>query len=339
MIEQVRLTDRAGEFRNRPPIAHFDAWFARSYFAAFDDWRAGRGALPAAWAVAFDAADRRSARGLGDLLLGLNAHISRDLTYAVAHTFRGSGRAMDPDYLLISRLVQQVSPKALADISARFDPTVAVAELPLAVARGQKSLGALVLAWTGQAWRNGTALRNATLAGRVALERKIEATALRRARAIAAATSYLTPLGSRRRDAYCAAQRRKGAVAGAAQPSRGRGDKAAPTVLCDLSLRCTGLVSRWTRIEGLKGRAVIGAKSFYLNGCLGCHRYLGDGRTRFAAPDLTAEGRRNRGVDWQIELLRCPSCVLAGIPMPPLPFIRVRDVAIFLEASKGASRR
>ena len=54
---------------------------------------------------------------------------------------------------------------------------------------------------------------------------------------------------------------------------------------------------------------------------------------------MTAEGRLNRGVEWQIELLRCPSCVLAGIPMPPLPFIRVRDVAIFLEASQGRKNR
>ena len=84
---------------------------------------------------------------------------------------------------------------------------------------------------------------------------------------------------------------------------------------------------------------MTGAKSFYLNGCLACHQYLGDGRTRFASPDLTAEGRLNRGVEWQIELLRCPSCVLAGIPMPPLPFIRVRDVAIFLEASQGRKNR
>jgi hypothetical protein len=112
-----------------------------------------------------------------------------------------------------------------------------------------------------------------------------------------------------------------------------------PTLLCSYSRRCTMLVARWSRIEGLHGSAIVGAKAFYLNGCLGCHRYLGDGKTRYAAPDLTAEARRNRGVAWQIRLLRCPTCVLAGVPMPPLPFIRVRDVAIFLEASKGPRPR
>jgi cbb3-type cytochrome oxidase cytochrome c subunit len=84
---------------------------------------------------------------------------------------------------------------------------------------------------------------------------------------------------------------------------------------------------------------VVGAKAFIVNGCLACHGYLGDGATRLAALDLTAEGTRHRGVEWQLKLLRCPTCVLAGIPMPPLPFIHARDVAVFLEASKGAALR
>jgi hypothetical protein len=210
MIGQVRLTDRAGKFRNRPQVTHFDAWFARSYLDAFDNWRAGRGAVPGAWAAAFGAAARRSIRGLGDLLLGLNAHISRDLAYAVAASFPGHAKAMDPDYLLVSGLVQQVSARALVDISARFDPTIAVAELPLTVSAGQKGLGALVAVWTGEAWRNGTALRDAAPGARAAIKRKIESTAKRRARLIVAATSYLTLGGSQLRDAYCAAQRGNG---------------------------------------------------------------------------------------------------------------------------------
>ncbi len=80
---------------------------------------------------------------------------------------------------------------------------------------------------------------------------------------------------------------------------------------------------------------MVGAKAFNVNGCLACHRYLGDGATRLGAPDLTAEGKLHRGVEWQLKLLRCPTCVVAGIPMPPLPFIHARDVAVFLEASKG----
>jgi cbb3-type cytochrome oxidase cytochrome c subunit len=65
---------------------------------------------------------------------------------------------------------------------------------------------------------------------------------------------------------------------------------------------------------------------------------LGTGGGFKGAPDLSAEGRRHRGIAWQIRHLRCPSCVVPGSPMPrfvPLGLARLRAIAIFLEASKG----
>jgi cbb3-type cytochrome oxidase cytochrome c subunit len=73
-------------------------------------------------------------------------------------------------------------------------------------------------------------------------------------------------------------------------------------------------------------------------GCLNCHFYLGTGGGFNGAPDLTAEGRKNRGVGWQIRHLDCPSCLVSGSPMPSfraLGPVRLRRLAIFLEASKG----
>jgi hypothetical protein len=40
-------------------------------------------------------------------------------------------------------------------------------------------------------------------------------------------------------------------------------------------------------------------------------------------------------VAWQVKLLRCPSCAITGTSMPALQFVDVRDVASFLEASRG----
>ena len=76
---------RAGRFRHRAAMAHLDAWFARYYLDARDTWHAGRRAsVSQAWQVAFRASAARSVRGMGDLLLGMNAHISRDLAHVVA---------------------------------------------------------------------------------------------------------------------------------------------------------------------------------------------------------------------------------------------------------------
>jgi mono/diheme cytochrome c family protein len=80
---------------------------------------------------------------------------------------------------------------------------------------------------------------------------------------------------------------------------------------------------------------------FYLfsgAGCTACHTYLGSGGSQLGAPDLSAIGSRNLGVDFQIRHLECPSCVNAGSPMPPFKSLgvsRLRQLALFLEASKG----
>jgi hypothetical protein len=327
MTEQVRATARAGLFRNPHLLAHFDAWFARFYFSALDNWRAGRhDAVALSWQVALGAAGSRSVRGTGDLLLTLNAHVTDDLAHAVAEAFPSRGSAIDPDFLLVDRIIERLSSRALQELSARFDPGIALAELPISVRAGKATLGALITLWRNEAWRNGIALRTVSGQARKAVEARIESTAEVRALAIRNATAYLPVVqSSRSRDAYCAAHRTAPAA----------GARLDLVELCDLSQRCTARVTHWTSVEGLKGRAVVGAKAFNVNGCLACHRYLGDGTTRLAAPDLTAEGKLNRGVEWQLKLLRCPTCVLAGVPMPPLPFIHARDVAVFLEASKG----
>src|SRR5579872_2256168 len=70
----IRAAARAGRFRNPALMSLFTTFFARLYTRAFDAWRAGRHeAVPAAWRVAFSAADQREVSGLGDLLLGMNA--------------------------------------------------------------------------------------------------------------------------------------------------------------------------------------------------------------------------------------------------------------------------
>jgi menaquinol-cytochrome c reductase cytochrome b/c subunit len=97
-------------------------------------------------------------------------------------------------------------------------------------------------------------------------------------------------------------------------------------------------VPHWVSQEKLPPAAVPGAKLFAVAGCTACHTYLGTGSSNLGAPDLTAIGTRNLGVDFQIRHLRCPSCVNPGSPMPKFASLgdkRLHDLALFLEASKG----
>jgi menaquinol-cytochrome c reductase cytochrome b/c subunit len=97
-------------------------------------------------------------------------------------------------------------------------------------------------------------------------------------------------------------------------------------------------VPTWVKAEKLPPAAVPGAKLFASSGCTACHTYLGSGGSQLGAPDLTNIGTRNLGITFQINHLKCPSCVNPGSPMPKFASLgdkRLRELAIFLEASKG----
>jgi menaquinol-cytochrome c reductase cytochrome b/c subunit len=99
-------------------------------------------------------------------------------------------------------------------------------------------------------------------------------------------------------------------------------------------------VPSWAKQQGFTNDpvAVEGAKLFAVAGCLNCHTYLGAGSTNLGAPDLSAEGAKNKGVDFQVAHLKCPACVNPGSPMPSFQGLgdeRLKQLATFLEASKG----
>jgi menaquinol-cytochrome c reductase cytochrome b/c subunit len=99
-------------------------------------------------------------------------------------------------------------------------------------------------------------------------------------------------------------------------------------------------VPAWAKKQGFSGnqQAVAGANLFAVSGCLNCHTYLGNGGGFAGAPDLTAEGAKNKGIAFQVSHLKCPSCVNSGSPMPSFAGLgdaRLKQLATFLEASKG----
>ena len=97
-------------------------------------------------------------------------------------------------------------------------------------------------------------------------------------------------------------------------------------------------VPSWVKKNKLPPEAVPGATLFASIGCLNCHSYLGTGGGYSGAPDLSAEGAKGKGIQFQINHLKCPSCVNAGSPMPPFAALgdqRIHQLAVFLEASKG----
>jgi len=99
-------------------------------------------------------------------------------------------------------------------------------------------------------------------------------------------------------------------------------------------------IPSWEAKQGFTGnqQAIDGANLFAESGCTNCHTYLGTGSSNLGAPDLSAEGAKNKGIEFQVNHLTCPACVNSGSPMPSFAGLgteRLRQLAEFLEASKG----
>ncbi|HET8613999.1 MAG TPA: DUF5995 family protein [Actinomycetales bacterium] len=196
-----------GYYQDVPYFNHVDAVFARYYTDAYDGWKRGdRAAVPQSWLLAFDAADARKVSGSGDLLLGMNAHINRDLPYvmAAAGLVAPDGTSRKADYDAVEKWLYDATAPLIAELATRFDPTMDDTADPFGI--GNWTLFQLVSGWREQAWRNAEALVSAsTPEARAVVEANIEANADSIARGLLASQSYGLLSSTAPRDSYCAA--------------------------------------------------------------------------------------------------------------------------------------
>lgn len=184
-------------------VNHEDAVFARYYFDAYDAWAAGNvAATPKAWQVALDAADRKLVDGSTDMLLGINAHINRDLAYVLWQIglVKPDGTSRKPDHDKVNYFLNQVN--FFSEAHNRFDSSVSEVVPP-----GYMSA---IQGWREEAWRNAERLRAAENdpVQLAQVKQSIEDAAYAEALSIKAGGLYVAPLKTTdARDAYCAAKR------------------------------------------------------------------------------------------------------------------------------------
>jgi hypothetical protein len=196
-----------GRFQDAGFISHEDAVFASYYFKAFDAYKNGDVLhTPGAWQVAFDAARDKSVQGIGNLMLGMNAHINRDLPfvlYSIGLT-APNGSSRKPDHDEINNVLYEAYEPAIAEGARRFDSSLSQYTGPSASDSGIQS----VIAWREEAWRNAERLAWASSdAERAAISQQIEAAANLEAQVLKATYSNSLGQTSAARDAFCAAHR------------------------------------------------------------------------------------------------------------------------------------
>jgi Family of unknown function (DUF5995) len=207
VTEEYRRTIDTPFFDDTPFVNHEDTIFARYYFAAYDAWAAGRiDRVPPAWRIAFDAARAHEVSASGDLLLGINAHVQRDLPlvlYAIG-LVRPDGTSRKPDHDRVNAILNRVTDDVLAEIARRFDPTVDDTQLPTGL--DDAALFQTLAAWREKAWRSAELLAAApTPEARELVVAGIEHDAATEAQGIVTATHYVPLLqSSGPRDSFCA---------------------------------------------------------------------------------------------------------------------------------------
>ena len=211
----VRMTQTYGWSREIPgyyedvPFAnHQDAVFAKYYTDAYYAYGSGDlASVPKAWRIAFDASRDKRVSATGSLLLGMNAHINRDLPFVLAGVglVAPDGSSRKPDYDAVEQWLHTATEPLLVEIASRFDPTADDANDPYGLSN--LTLFQVVSGWREAAWRNAEALVSApTPQARALVAASIEAEATTGAQTLLSTQSYTPPLtSSGPRDLWCAA--------------------------------------------------------------------------------------------------------------------------------------
>jgi len=206
--EYRRATTTPGFFSDPAFVNHEDAVFAKYYFEAYDNWHAGRtGQVPAAWQLAFSAADGRQVSGAGNMLLGISAHVNRDLPFVLEGIglVKPDGSSRKPDHDKVNVFLNRVTIPLLAEMARRFDPSVSSTDVQ-GTMLDETTLFQLMQTWRELAWRNAELLAAAPNAqARALVAQTIETDAAATQQALKLQYGYLVPVtSSAGRDAWCA---------------------------------------------------------------------------------------------------------------------------------------
>jgi hypothetical protein len=193
-------------FADRERLIYEDALFAEYYFQmhkANDEHRFTD--VPEAWQIALKAAASGDVSAVQDMLLGINAHVQRDMPFVLAGVGlrQRNGKSTKPDHDRVNDILEAAFDPIVKEIAQYYDPNTAVLApdaLPVDNVLGLE----MVKVWRENVWRNAERLIKARNddARYKRIKRGIEANAARWARLI---VSVKVPGEPAARNAFCAA--------------------------------------------------------------------------------------------------------------------------------------
>ncbi len=161
--------------------------FAGDYFNAVAACEAGAPAAPAVWRRTFAAAGQPQTAAIQNLLLGVNAHVNYDLTFAVvdllvpewADLSEAERRARYEDFCQVNRIIAETVDQVQDEVLERHSPAMDLVDRLLGPL-DEWIASRMIAHWRDEVWENALAwLVAADTEQRAAWRDKVEAAALR----------------------------------------------------------------------------------------------------------------------------------------------------------------
>jgi hypothetical protein len=180
-----------GGFHDTPWMNALLYRFIEYYFDALDAYDREAAAAPAAWRHAFEADQQPDVHVLQNLMLGVNAHISYDLIYALLDVLRPDWNTLDEahraqryqDYVIVNRVICATLDAVQDGVVERYSP--AMNWVDRGFGRLDEWMSERMIArWREDSWESALALLAAPEADLDLLRAEVEARAVRRADAI-----------------------------------------------------------------------------------------------------------------------------------------------------------
>jgi hypothetical protein len=189
-------------FRDKRWLIYEDTVFANYYFDMLH--RVDRGKpIPEAWQIAIDHARSGDDNAAQDMLMGINAHVQRDMPYVVATVgmVTPKGQSRKPDHDVVNKVLNDAYQPVIDAIHDRYDPILSLTNADWSPIDDIAGLEA-VKGWREGVWRNAERLLNAKTADeRQQVIDQIETNAAVWAHAIG--DGEVQPGYRLQRDAYC----------------------------------------------------------------------------------------------------------------------------------------
>jgi hypothetical protein len=192
MTQNILAAIEAKDFEDAAWVATLMENFANYYFNALEAYNHDQANSPAAWRIAFNAAQNPHTHVLQNLVLGVNAHITYDLVLALSDLLAPEWSQLPEekrqmryrDHCHVNDIINQTINTVQDQVIDRFEPGFAVLDKLLGPV-DEWMTSFLISEWREEVWKHATQIiEPASFTSRQAVLQHVEQVSIQRAKDI-----------------------------------------------------------------------------------------------------------------------------------------------------------